>query len=388
MPLESGADTAWTTAQPCDQSSADGLLDLLLQATGASAGMLLEACEDSWEVLAGQGLTIAAAAAYRHRWRDEDPWLACLRRKPGASFVIAGERLLSPVLLRRSGFWAEWLQPNGFGSALLGVLEAPGGERRVLYLLRPARAGAQAKAIAALGSVVLALNQALAPEADAFLRAWLADVRLPVMLLRPDRTVMWSNRAAERLWAESGPLRLQTRRLVARAARVEPDFTSALAEAWTRPAVCAFGRDGTVRHLVMAPIRLASGAAALVLVGDAEDGALPSCEFLSKALGLTRVQAELAHHLCAGLSTEEIVARTRMNVHTLRAHLTTLFQLRGVSHRAELVAAILQQLTPLLALQPLSRPIPMKVTVTSLPTQPPLRPGLGIAPAQHFRVGQ
>ncbi|WP_158287591.1 helix-turn-helix domain-containing protein [Falsiroseomonas bella] len=312
-----------------------------------AAFLLIRAGRDA-SVLAACGLTEDAAAAYATHWHRLDPWVAALPAGRG-SRALRGEELVAPRLLRQSSFHAGWLAPNGFGYAGFADVAASGGTTALLYVLR----GAEAKPLArqdllvlravagALGLVVRRsdLSAGAAAAAEVIGRA-----PTPVVLLLPDGTAIWSNSAAESLWAPGGPLRRVGRRVTDRSGNPASGFARALASAaapGAKPHIIGLAGGATPIPARLQPVQLGSGRTVVLLAAAVPANGVPTVEAVAATLGLTRAQAEVAVLLCRGLETAAISERIGISQHTLNGHLRDLYARLRAANRVQAVVRLL-----------------------------------------------
>jgi DNA-binding CsgD family transcriptional regulator len=219
-------------------------------------------------------------------------------------------------------------------------------------------------------------DDASADGARALARA-LHQAALPLLLLAPDGTRLWTNQAGALLTQPPGPLHLLAGRVVARVPQAARVFAHALAEAALRPVIVRLpDAAGAPRQVQLLPIAGADAGPMVLLAADPGPGWRPAPELIAQALGLTRVQGQIVSLLCAGLGTEEVCARMRLSPHTLRAHLSLLLARTGVPNRTVLVSQVMQRVMPLLLLAAGGRMMPAVVPRARPDTSEDYLPGI------------
>lgn len=315
---------------------------------GCAAGAIFARTPDGVEVRAAVGLSPEAIEAYLAQWQRRDPWLSALRG-PFAGRVFRGEDLVGTRLMRGSEFHARWLEPNGLDHAIFAEIAEAGAMLELLCLWRPKGARAfsrgEARLVGAVAGMLGMLMRQRELAGGAQIAAELvAQSSVPIVLLRSDGTIVWSNAAAAALWSGEGPLRRACGRLALRHAGHAARFAQSIASVAApggRPAMLGVQTEEGIAALRLQPLILRSGGTVVALTGYLPGMGVPTAATIAAALGLTRAQAEVAVLLCHGLETAAISARIGVSQHTLNGHLRDLYGRLRASNRVQAVVRVL-----------------------------------------------
>lgn len=179
-------------------------------------------------------------------------------------------------------------------------------------------------------------------KADRYFDHRAAVGRTPEMLVAGDLEVLWLNASALALTARAGPLGLNGGRLILPHRGQEEGLRAFLEGMGDEPAVWVLGGpDG--RWLVRAePIAPADGPTAWLLTLQIMDG---GGRYLwadvGAALGLTRSETRLLHHLIDGLTVDQAAVDLTISVQTARTHVRRIYAKLGVGNREQLFATAL-----------------------------------------------
>jgi DNA-binding CsgD family transcriptional regulator len=343
-----------------------GALAALAAALGGSAATLHAGpAAGPSRVAAAFGLDEAALREHRRRHCALDPFAGeAARRAAWAAPITAREAAAAGgAELERTGSFAAWMLPNGFGDALCVGLAPPGTAHRAdVRVLRPPRAPrfgpAEAAALSRLAPHLrraAELNRRLAPPAQASPApaAALAEAfdrfAAGVALLDAGGVLLWANRAAHSLLrsgdglslGRDGALRAASpgaaealRRLVAAAAAGAEG-----AMAVPRP---SSGRAALALHAV--PLPAAPRPSVLLLLSDpAGCGATADAALqgrLRAVYGLTAAEAAVAAGAARGVGLPEVARSLGLAVATARTHAQRVFGKAGVRGQAELARQV------------------------------------------------
>jgi len=332
----------------------------------------------------------ATVARYQTYFLRSDPVFEPVLRDARPGGLLLSDLLVPARELRRTEYYADWIQPNDFGSAAAAVLTRHGSAQASLYAVRPRRRGAfAADDIDTLGLLLPHLATAarislrlasLTVERDAAADA-LDHWHEAVLLVDGTACVHAANRAAEALLAAGdglaleparglGPGRLRAatpaltaalRGLVAAAGRIAApaagkgaDVTSApgpLALALVRPsgrpalAVAASPLSSSSATSAAWVDALALGTAratVAVFVWDpaaVRDGA-PSRERLRAVYGLTPAEAAVAVAVASGEGLRAVAAAQGVTLATVRTQAQQVYRKTGVHGQAALARLV------------------------------------------------
>lgn len=84
-----------------------------------------------------------------------------------------------------------------------------------------------------------------------------------------------------------------------------------------------------------------SAPALMILITRAGERRTVPAELIAQVFGLTRAEATVVSQLADGSTVEEIAASLGSSVHTVRAHLRSIFEKTGVSKQTELIRRVL-----------------------------------------------
>ncbi len=326
---------------------------------GGAAGAILARTPDGVEFRATAGLSQDAIEAYLSQWQRRDPWIAALRG-PFAARVFRGEDLVGTRLLRASEFHSRWLAPNGLDHAIFAEIAEAGPTRDLLCVWRPTGSKSFSRSDARLvgavaGMLGMLMRQSELAGGAAIAAELVAQSSVPIVLLRADGTIVWSNAAAASLWNGEGPLRRACGRLALRHTGHTARFAQSIASVAApggRPSMLGVQTEEGIVALRLQPLMLRSGGTMVALTGYLPGMGVPNAGTIAAALGLTRAQAEVAVLLCHGLETAAISARIGVSQHTLNGHLRDLYGRLRASNRVQAVVRVLGASVALTLLAP------------------------------------
>lgn len=317
---------------------------------GSSANLISHDLQSQMgDVFATAGSDPEGMRLYQQHWASFDHWAY----SPRHSRLEQGAVTVGDELIEHTRIVAGVLES---GPAATSVVAVAGGEQRPFG----------AAEVEFLGVLVPHVRRALqlhrrlidAASSVAGLESVIDHASRAVMLADSQRRVTFMNRAASRLAAmrdgltiDHGELRAaraadttRLRALVTDAIRTSNGARVGAGGALT------LGRPSGRRSLVVlvCPISrqrpfLASieSAAAMILVSDPEQTAVPDEEVLKTLFGLTSAEARLTHLLAHGASLMEAAARLGLRRETVRSRVKTILQKTGTHRQAELVRLVL-----------------------------------------------
>jgi DNA-binding CsgD family transcriptional regulator len=300
-----------------------------------------------------------AVAAYGSHFSKVNPWMRAAMNRP-VGLAVRAEQMLPRDSLLRSEFYADYLSPNGLGTAVGVTIHK---EDRCSFMISVLGAEADDATVdaarALLGQLAPHLRRAFTfyrrtPQAGAALHGGISVLDLlgiGVILVAGNRRICTCNKAAEAMVAKGdavgedseGRLRFQS-----------ADATAALDRALDE---IRLGVPRSLLHSRLLPreggqplrIRFAqlaqssaqvffSGAAALVLIEDPTVSA--SAERIESAravYGLTAAELRVARRLVEGLTPTEIAAVDGVSLLTVRSQLKSIFAKTDTRRQADVV---------------------------------------------------
>lgn len=295
-----------------------------------------------------------------HYWRL-DKW-AGRAAKIGMSKVLISKDLISDDELERSEWYWDWLRKADVFYIVGAVF--PFGEDEIfsLGIHRPRRAGNfEEDDKRPVAQFLPHLQRALqlrrhlpsAIERDAALDA-LERIGLATLVVVEDGLIIYANSEAEHLMGRGDSIRSAQSRLRAPDHSSGKLLTAAIDNALKTVAgapgpvnrVLAIPRPGRLPITVLVspfkPARDGLGPpvpAAIVFIRDPERPSA-SQEALQSLFGLTATEAAIASALAVGQSLNDIAARYRITLNTIRTHIKNVFTKTGTNRQPELVALL------------------------------------------------
>ena len=318
---------------------------------------------DSFEMTQSKMISFGPDPSYAQRYADYYAtrnvlWQRWMQRPLDG--IITDRTIMPREELRRSEFYNDFLRPQDGEELLISVALRRTDGATILTLWRPERFGAweprHMKALAALTPHLrraLRVNQRigkmrlvhdLAGEA-------LHHLEHGVVLVNAQAQVLFTNRAADAIFADGGGLRLDRHRL---AARRTSDTTAlrrliAAAAAHRTGGSLAIARDDRPALAVLVtPTRpetrwlVRDPPSAIIFITDLERPAKPSLAAFASHFGLTPAQASLAREMVKGDGVPAVAARLGISYATARTHLLQIFQKTETRRQAEFVRLLLE----------------------------------------------
>jgi DNA-binding CsgD family transcriptional regulator len=312
------------------------------------------------------GMDEGFVAAYRAHFYLTDPWMPLLAAaKEGDVQVL--ESFVSESELERTGFYEDWMRPQGIHYGFGAFLHKSGSDELVSSLSgfrEKSRGPFQKEDLDGVRLLVPHLQRALGIHArlqGAEMRAGAAAEALDriiggVILLDERRAPILTNRTADRILATNDGLVLDWDGPVASTPQQTGELRGLLSDAAKTGDGKGVRAGGVLRlarpsgrpalEVVVTPIRRESSplfdgrGTAAVFVADPDARAeLPPR--LRQLYGLTRVEAEVAARLVKGMGLPEIAEDLGVTIHTVRGHLKRLFAKTNTHRQAELVRVLL-----------------------------------------------
>ncbi|MBK8908409.1 MAG: helix-turn-helix transcriptional regulator [Rhodospirillales bacterium] len=311
------------------------------------------------------GFDVESVRSYADYYGRLNPWLHKEDAFLTPGTVWSGGDLVSEEEAGSSEFVHHWLQPQGLGPQLFGVLERQGS--RVLYLVLARPASREA-----FSGDDVALLQRLLPYLQRGLRAGqllrrtqhvrqaaldaLDVMPIGVILLSGGGMVLAANRVAREVMAARDVLSVGRGGLEVNRDGRQVRFrdiiaeTASAAESNRPPDLVAFSvaRAASARPLSLMiwptrerdPDQGLDAPAAVVFLGDPDRSADVDEGRLKQLYGLTTAEARVAALLARGHRLDEIAEMLGVAYETTRKHLKQIFSKTGNTRQANLVREI------------------------------------------------
>ena len=307
------------------------------------------------------------AALYWQQYAGRDPWVIAMKNF-AFDRPIAPSRLVEMSVIRRTGYYADILQPSGIEDLLavsIRPLAAKGGVGGFSFGLSERAVERTDERLRRLGRLLPHLSRAvdaslqLGRYADGSrqLARVLGGMQNPALLLDARGRITYANAGAEALLAMNDGLAV-TRGVDLCLTAALPAETAALKRALGEALSVANGEDRALQAplrltqpsgrapLLIIPVplpppafamwELVESARAMVIVIDPEAGSLPVVEGAQAAFGLTAAEARVAALVGGGLSGPQSAAALGVSPETVKTHLARCFAKTGVHSQAEL----------------------------------------------------
>ena len=306
------------------------------------------------------GLSAADVADYGRHYSRVNPWMPAASRRP-VGLAVRAEQMLPRDALRRTEFYADYLQPRGLATA---VGETVHQDERCNFMLSVLGAEADDATLEAaralLGELAPHLRRVFSfyrrsPRAGAALHdgtSVLDLLGIGLALVAPDRGIRHSNQAAEALIASGDAVgRDGEGRLRFASPAITEALDRALATIRLGQAASLLDTQLQRRDRGRPPLRIRfvqldpssvqvyfAGAAAMVLIEDPEvSSAAARIDSARSAYGLTAAELRVARRLIEGLTPAEIAAVDGVSPLTVRSQLKSIFSKTDTRRQAEVV---------------------------------------------------
>lgn len=164
---------------------------------------------------------------------------------------------------------------------------------------------------------------------------WMCSEERARILVDKHLTAHWVNSSAATLMNTSHSVVHRNGRILARDRRVDGELRTFVERATREVSAQCLSDPGTGEQVVMTAIRLPSPWEHLVgmTLQRASDDCSVRLANLEQALGLTRTEARVAHHLFCGRTAEETAEDLQVSLDTIRTHIKRTYAKLGVSSR-------------------------------------------------------
>lgn len=298
-------------------------------------------------------------ADYAAHWHQEDVWARAAGRRQVALTAFTGEELVPLRDYMNTSFYFDYMRPSlgGVCYAVGSVFSLEGPLRGQIGIHRPKAAGDfELEDRAALEYLLphlrrgMQLRRRLAEakaRQDAERQA-LDGLAMGALLLDRHGRVLFANQAAEGLLRQADGLFLGQYRVLLAARAEETTRLYRLIGGASLP-----GGGGAMRlsrasgklplEAIVIPVRrrnsenLPSEAAAILYLSDPAAKPRPAQENLRALLGLTPAETELALHLLAGATLEQVAALRGVSRETIRTQLKELFRKTDTVRQSDLL---------------------------------------------------
>jgi DNA-binding CsgD family transcriptional regulator/PAS domain-containing protein len=256
----------------------------------------------------------------------------------------------------RSQFYREWVQPQGWGDWLGGVLIRSNTSLALLAVARREEDGAYTPSQIEFAKLVLPhiqratvlgrlFDDSLADRAG--LTALVERIRAAAFLVDREGVIVFANRRAEQILADPSIFREQKRAIAPVELHVRRLFSEALTRSSGPPLATTLPTASGRRLLSVIPPSEQSGGLAIVLVTTPDAEPPVPGPLLMEAYGLTRAEIGVLVALLKRRTLAEIAAELGVTQRTVKAHLQKLFQKTGTSRQSDLIQEVLSLAPPM-----------------------------------------
>ena len=261
---------------------------------------------------------------------------------------------------RRSRFYREWVEPQGWGDWMACLLIRSETSIALLAIPRPLAGGAFESAQVRFVELLMphlmraSLLGRMFDESkrrQTGLEGFAASIKVAAVLLDADGSVSFANSAGEEVLRDSIVCQIVGqpnlgRRLHLADAEASEKLHDALAGRLTSPWMfyCQTGRGA--RTLTLLPRSEASAGFTIVLFSIPEEEVEAPKELLAQAYGLTDAEVRVLQLLLRGRAVAEIASILGVKPRTVKAHLQKLFEKTGVQRQSDLINRVLRLSPP------------------------------------------
>ena len=300
----------------------------------------------------------AFAQSYAEHWASQNfLWRKSAPLPVGQLFSF--ETFIERDDLCRTGLFNEWFKPQGMDQSMGANLVSEGSTSVTTTIYRPASRAAfdpveRARFAALLPHLQRAVQirtRLLQGEQDrADLRATLAALDKPALLVDRDATILFANHHAEKLISAGVLGGAGGRRLSPAAAEAEflHLIGSALTEGGSGGRIAIRRALGAPITLLGAPLHEAASflakRTALILIDDPDHRAVspPDQKLLRAAYNLTGAEAKVAAAVLSGSTLRQAADDLGISFSTVRTHLSHVFEKCNVNSQVRLVEALMK----------------------------------------------
>jgi DNA-binding CsgD family transcriptional regulator len=350
---------------PTDPARWGDFLRLTAKAVeGESAGILMHDFNDVQSFVSQQwNMDPEATRKYVEHYTEKDVWFQSIRHS--ADWLGTSEQFVPFDELKRTEFYNDLILPYEVPHLLAAMVERTPSRVVNLSVYRGFRRGP-------FGPETLEPMRTLRPhiqrayrlyrelaaarDKGTSLQAALDSVGTGVILVGQDLHILTSNRAADRLLAESDGLEAKRDRLRATRHEESENLQRLVSEACVTSAGQGAKPGGVLSvsrrkrpplHVVVSPsqgmhLDEKKLARAVVLVTDPAEEVRPMAETLRIRYGLTPAESRLALLLVDGHSPHQIADMLGVSRNTVKTQLASIYNKTGASRQSQLVRLLVQ----------------------------------------------
>ena len=346
-----------------------------LSAELPGAGIALHMHDDRHPTNVGvhtAGYDPSAVSDYTQHFVSLNPWLPSAPLMP-AGLLHHSEDVVPLADMLGSEFWNDWLKPQGeFASGSRVILTHDGGRHAFLainYTHRTAGPREKADELMRLAAphvqraFMLWQHTRFEPMKRSTLGAVLDGLRVPIIVVHCDRSVVYANRRGEKLLRDLDGMSIDAdRSLHLMDGQADDRLGKALAEQARSPqslaplivarkadratggarrfVVSAMPLPGDEGGVVFAQHTFANECLVALVVNDIEPRPAIPAEVLAEGFGLTDAEAEVAAALLVGRTLSEYAEEKGGSRYTARNQLASTLSKTGMARQADLIALL------------------------------------------------
>ena len=299
--------------------------------------------------------------AYRER-HVQNPYSLYMDKQP-AGALVASDEIISLSELKKTTFYDEVFRPQDVAHVAMIPLESRRGFTAGFNLCRSERQGSfEEPEMATLRRLLphMVRSTALGFRLQGYRALQRAEFQVldrlsaGVILLDRSAKIIFTNKAAELLSSDAGPLRLRNTGIAVFSApfsrRLDELVQSALRGLPAATMSIPHPDDGRLVTLFVSSVRSRDvdrfvsfdmrDAAAMIFVFDCAGPVKVPPTWLMDAYCLTLAEAKVALHAASGRSVAEIGTQLNTSPNTVKTHLRRVFAKTGVHSQAELAGII------------------------------------------------
>lgn len=302
---------------------------------------------------------------YAEQYAARDPWLNIVAPLAEKGKAVIGAEIVPPAEMQQTDVFNEIYRRLDIDDFISIMIDKNEHHWRFLSINRSSSNGtfsAADKAVLSalfphLRSALAVRDKLLAATADLRTReAALHGLAAPVLLLARNGRVLFANAAAEVLFLSASPFALLHGELLLADSNARRALASALEQPFKIQSFAAPRGAGLLPWIVhLTPVSSDSirqhlpqsdDAVLLLTVSDPLQDSGSNVTRLRAVFGFTQAETDIACHIAAGKSVEEISSLTGRSPETVRSHIKSLFSKTGTHRQPELISLLLRTLSP------------------------------------------